>query len=53
MGPGSRPGRRWNFLRGYAGGQKRYLAECTPEQQADIVIDYNDMQTPKILRWNV
>jgi uridine kinase len=35
----------------YVGGQKRYLAECDPKQQADIVIDYNDLQTPVILRW--
>ena len=28
----------------YVGGQRRYLAECDPEQQADIVIDYNDLQ---------
>ena len=35
----------------YVGGQKRYLAECTPEQQADIVIDYNDLQAPVILKW--
>jgi uridine kinase len=35
----------------YVGGQKRYLAECAPEQQADIVIDYNDMDAPKVLNW--
>jgi uridine kinase len=35
----------------YVGGQRRYLAECTPAQQADIVIDYNDLRAPKILRW--
>ena len=33
------------------GGQRRYLAECVPEQQADIVIDYNDLQAPVILKW--
>ena len=37
----------------YVGGQKRYLVECDPEQQADIVIDYNDMQSPKTQKWNV
>jgi uridine kinase len=37
----------------YVGGQKRYLAECAPEQQADIVIDYNELQSPKILKWQV
>ena len=34
----------------YVGGQKRYLAECAPAQQADIVIDYNDLQKPIILK---
>ena len=37
--------------RRYAGGQQRYLAECLPAQQADIVIDYNDLGVPKVLRW--
>jgi uridine kinase len=36
----------------YVGGQKRYLGECAPEQQADIVIDYNDLKAPVILKWN-
>jgi uridine kinase len=35
----------------YVGGQQRYLAECTPARQADIVIDYNDLRAPKILEW--
>lgn len=35
----------------YVGGQKRYFDECTPEQQADIVIDYDDLQAPKVLKW--
>ncbi|MDI1262064.1 MAG: uridine kinase [bacterium] len=35
----------------YVGGQKLYFAECAPEQAADIVVDYNDLQTPKVLRW--
>jgi uridine kinase len=35
----------------YVGGQRRYFAECSPEQQADIVIDYNDLQKPIILKW--
>ena len=35
----------------YVGGQRRYFAECMPEQQADIVIDYNDLQKPIILKW--
>jgi uridine kinase len=36
----------------YVGGQRRYLVECAPEQQADIVIDYNDLQAPKVLKWS-
>jgi uridine kinase len=36
----------------YVGGQKRYLAECAPEQQADIVIYYNDLEVPKVLKWS-
>ena len=35
----------------YVGGQRRYFDECVPEQRADIVIDYNDMQAPKVLKW--
>jgi uridine kinase len=36
----------------YVGGQKRYLSECDPEQRADIVIDYNDLREPKVLKWS-
>jgi len=36
----------------YVGGQTRYFEECTPEQSADIVIDYNDLREPKVLKWN-
>jgi uridine kinase len=35
----------------YVGGQTRYLVECAPERQADIVIDYNDLEVPGILKW--
>jgi uridine kinase len=35
----------------YVGGQQLYLAECKPDQQAGIVIDYNDVRAPKILKW--
>jgi uridine kinase len=35
----------------YVGGQKRYLSACDPEQRADIVIGYNDLREPRILRW--
>jgi uridine kinase len=37
----------------YVGGQRRYIAECDPEQQADIVIDYNDLHAPVILKWGL
>jgi uridine kinase len=37
--------------RRYVGGQRRYLAECDPAQAADIVIDYNDLDTPRVLKW--
>jgi len=30
-----------------------YLDECTPEQRAGIVIDYNDLREPKVLKWDV
>jgi uridine kinase len=43
--PESAPHRR------YVGGQRRYLAECDPEQRADIVIDYSDLQAPVVLKW--
>ena len=35
----------------YVGGQMRYFRECAPEHHADIVIDYNDLHQPKILKW--
>jgi uridine kinase len=37
--------------RRYVGGQERYFDECAPEQQADIVIGYNDLRDPRILKW--
>ncbi len=37
----------------YVGGQKRYFAECAPEQSADIVIDYDDLREPKVLKWEI
>ena len=36
----------------YVGGQKRYLGECEPEQRADIVVGYNDLREPKIVKWS-
>jgi uridine kinase len=35
----------------YNGGQRRYLSECKPAQRADIVIDYNDLRAPAVLKW--
>jgi uridine kinase len=37
----------------YTGGQQRYLSECRPAQQADIVIDYNDLRAPAVLKWKL
>jgi uridine kinase len=39
------------YSRRYNGGQQRYLGECEPAQRADIVIDYNDLREPKVLKW--
>ena len=36
----------------YVGGQQRYLGECEPERRAAIVIGYNDLREPKILKWS-
>ena len=36
----------------YVGGQMLYLSESTPVQRADIVVDYNDLREPGILKWN-
>jgi uridine kinase len=36
----------------YVRGQQRYLDQCRPQQQANIVIDYNDLREPKILKWS-
>ena len=38
------------YSRRYNGGQRRYLRECAPAEQADIVIDYNDLDAPKALK---
>jgi len=35
----------------YVGGQMRYFSESAPEQHADIVIDYNNLRQPQILKW--
>lgn len=33
----------------YLDGQKLYFAQCNPQQQADILIDYSDLESPVIL----
>lgn len=40
------------YLR-YVGGQRLYLGACEPERRANIVIDYNDLQQPQIVKWAV
>lgn len=37
--------------RRYVGGQQRYLAECEPTRQANVVIAYDDFCAPTVLRW--
>ena len=37
--------------RRYVGGQRLYLTESRPEQRANIVVDYNDLGNPKVLKW--
>lgn len=39
--------------RRYVGGQQRYLAECAPQELANIVADYNDLASPKIIKWRI
>ena len=39
------------YSRRYNGGQQLYLRECAPAERADIVIDYNDLDAPKALKW--
>jgi uridine kinase len=36
--------------RRYVEGQRRYLAECDPEQHATVVVDNNDYDRPRIMR---
>jgi uridine kinase len=37
--------------RRYVGGQQRYIAECAPQEAADIVIDYNELDAPNPMKW--
>ncbi|MEV4666595.1 uridine kinase [Microbacterium sp. LWO12-1.2] len=34
----------------YVDGQRRYLAECRPEERASVLVDYRDLAHPVILR---
>ncbi|MDO8360806.1 MAG: uridine kinase, partial [Devosia sp.] len=36
--------------RRYLEGQKLYFAECDPRRQADVMIDYADLDEPVIVR---
>lgn len=37
--------------RRYIEGQRRYLQECAPADHATVVIDNNELATPRIIRW--
>ncbi|GGM43929.1 nucleoside/nucleotide kinase family protein [Microbacterium saperdae] len=34
----------------YVGGQRRYLAECRPDERASVLVDYRDLARPVIVR---
>ena len=34
----------------YVPGQRLYMAECRPREQADVVVDNNDLQNPRLAR---
>jgi uridine kinase len=36
----------------YVRGQQRYLDDSAPQQVADIVVDYNDLREPMVLKWS-
>lgn len=43
-------GAHQRYLTRYVAGQQLYFAECTPEDRASIVIDYNDPGNPVVLK---
>lgn len=47
---GSNPDPRAPVNRRYFEGQRLYLREASPQQQADILIDYTDLDEPRIVR---
>ena len=47
---GSDPNPAAGSNRRYLEGQKLYFREASPQQQADILIDYADLNEPKIVR---
>lgn len=46
---GSSPDPEADENRRYLEGQKLYIAECKPQQQADILVDYADLERPIML----
>ena len=47
---GGRAAARTKFLSRYHAASRKYMDECDPENLADIVIDCNDVEYPKLLR---
>jgi len=41
------------YLNRYIPGEKIYLSTCSPKERSDIVIDNNDYENKKILKWNL
>jgi len=39
--------------RRYVEGQRLYIAECGPADQAHVVIDHSDLAAPRILAWRI
>ncbi|MEW6036557.1 MAG: hypothetical protein AB1529_08150 [Candidatus Micrarchaeota archaeon] len=50
---GSEEGIRQMYEKRYIPGQKLYFAACNPKEQADILVDNNDFDNPKITRCSV
>jgi uridine kinase len=50
MRDGSNPDPRAPANRRYYEGQQLYFREVGPQQRADILLDYSDLDTPKIVR---
>ncbi|MCA9962336.1 MAG: hypothetical protein KC413_18295 [Anaerolineales bacterium] len=48
---GSADAVRMRYLQRYIPGQQIYLAQCRPQQFANMVIDHNDPANPTIVSW--